>query len=255
MTDAGVAPGSERGRNVQRGLIAVFWVTLIGGLWWYARSSGQSPIETAQSFIDFVRGKWWAIGLFIAVYTLRPLAVFPATVLTVGAGLLFGPGVGIGAAVVGANLSAALTWVIGRSVAGDANGDDNDAERRDLMRRWADRLRNDSFTTVLVMRFLFVPYDLVGYVSGFLRIAFWPFLAATAIGSLPGTVAFVLAGASIDRLDQGVSGIDGRTIAISIVLFVASLGFARLLRRRAPADPTVTDDPAVTLSATTEHVR
>lgn len=225
MNSAHAQPASSRtGRRL---LIVAVWILLVGGLWWYTRSTGQTPIETAQSLIDSVRGRWWAIAIYVAVYALRPLAVFPATVLTIAAGLLFGPVVGIIAAVIGANLSAALTWFIGRSIAGDP-----DSERRDLMRRWADRLRRDSFSTVLVMRLLFLPYDLVGYVSGFLRISFWPFLTATAIGSLAGTVAFVLAGASIDRLDQGVAGIDPWVIAISAVLFVASLVGARLLRRR-----------------------
>lgn len=245
-------------RTAQRVGLAGVWIAVIGGVWWYARSTGRTPIETAQAFIDAVRGEWWAIGLFIVVYALRPLAVFPATVLTIGAGLLFGPVVGIIAAIIGANLSAALTWVIGRSVAGDGT---NETERRDLMRRWADRLRTDSFSTVLVMRFLFLPYDLVGYVSGFLRISFWPFLTATAIGSLPGTVAFVLAGASIDRLDQGVSGIDGRVLVISAVLFVASLVGARLLRRRTASDAVdvrgdveLGDPKHPAVPANTEHV-
>lgn len=264
MTRAlGSATTVKRTSRAKQMTIAVLWVAIIGGLWSYARSTGDSPIDLAQSFIDSVRGKWWAIALFIAVYAVRPLAVFPATILTVGAGLMFGPFLGVAAAIVGANLSAALTWVIGRSVAGE---DPADNDRRDLMHRWAHRLREDSFTTVLVMRFVFLPYDLVGYVSGFLRISFWPFLTATAIGSLPGTIAFVLAGASIDRLDQGVAGISGRIVIVSVVLFAASLGIARVVRRRAEsnsvAESPVTENGITSnrpdpfdLSTTTEQVR
>ena len=96
-------------------------------------------------------------------------------------------------------------------------------------------MRANSFSTVMTMRFVFLPYDLVSYLSGFLRIAPLQFLAATALGSLPGTVAFVLAGASIERLDDGVGGLDLRVLALSAVIFVASLIAARILKKREAA--------------------
>jgi uncharacterized membrane protein YdjX (TVP38/TMEM64 family) len=82
------------------------------------------------------------------------------------------------------------------------------------------------------MRLLFLPYDLVNVVAGGLRIRFLPFLAATALGSLPGTVSFVLLGASIDDLDDGVGGIDPWALAAGVVVLVVSLLTARSLRRR-----------------------
>lgn len=69
---------------------------------------------------------------------------------------------------------------------------------------WSSRLRANSFEAVLLTRLLFVPYDLVNYGCGLLRVRRTPFIIATAIGTLPGTVAFVLVGSSVTRLD-GVS--------------------------------------------------
>ncbi len=69
-------------------------------------------------------------------------------------------------------------------------------------------MRDNSFETVLIMRLLFLPYDLVNYASGILRLRWLPFLLATALGSLPGTVSFVLLGASIDTVDDGLGGVD-----------------------------------------------
>jgi uncharacterized membrane protein YdjX (TVP38/TMEM64 family) len=67
------------------------------------------------------------------------------------------------------------------------------------------------------------------------------FLTATALGSLPGTVSFVLLGASLERLDQGIKGLDHRVLAGSLVLFLASLGASRWLRHRTanPASPSI----------------
>ena len=81
-----------------------------------------------------------------------------------------------------------------------------------------------------------IPLTLVDrwlYRCGLLRVRSTPFIVATAIGSLPGTVAFVLAGASIDNLSEGFGGIDTPTLVASVVLIVASLVASRLLRRRA----------------------
>lgn len=49
----------------------------------------------------------------------------------------------------------------------------------------------NSFETVLIMRFIFLPYDLVNYLAGILRIDLKAFILATLLGSIPGTIAFV----------------------------------------------------------------
>ncbi|CAN5595256.1 hypothetical protein BH23ACT3_BH23ACT3_10700 [soil metagenome] len=117
----------------------------------------------------------------------------------------------------GANASAMVGYGVGGAFTADV-------ERDGRLAPWRHRLRANSFESVLLMRLLFVPYDLVNYTAGFLRIRWRPFLAATAIGSLPGTASFVLLGASLTRLDDGVDGIDRTTLAISVLLIVVSRG-------------------------------
>ena len=217
----------------RRLLIVGAWLSVVIAWFTVARSTGDSPIDIAQSFVDTVRGAWWAVAAFVLFYAARPIVLFPATVLTIAGGLLFGPGVGIAATIVGANLSAMVAYWIGRSLTAPASEDGSEQRARwERLNRWTDRMRANSFSTVMTMRFVFLPYDLVSYLSGFLRIAPLQFLAATALGSLPGTVAFVLAGASIERLDDGVGGLDLRVLALSVVIFVASLIAPRVLKRR-----------------------
>jgi len=93
---------------------------------------------------------------------------------------------------------------------------------------------------VLIMRLIFLPYDLVNYLSGFLRVPFRPFILASILGSLPGTLTFVLAGASLDIDDIfagrfSISAINPWTLVLSVVLFVAGLVIARLLRQKEQA--------------------
>jgi uncharacterized membrane protein YdjX (TVP38/TMEM64 family) len=208
-------------------VVAAAWLA-VGASWIaYRRSSGLGATDAAQQLVDAASGAWWAVLAFLVLSVLRPFVLFPATLLTVAAGLLFGPWWGIAVAAVGANASAMVGYGVGGAFTADV-------ERDGRIAGWRHRLRANSFESVLLMRLLFLPYDLVNYTAGFLRIRWRPFLAATAIGSLPGTASFVLLGASLTRLDEGVGGIDRTTLTISVLLIVASIALSRILRRRQP---------------------
>lgn len=223
--------------RLQRGAVATVWIAAIAAWQVYQSSTDLSTTETAQRFIDTVGGAWWGVFAYVLVYLARPIVLFPASVLTIVGGILFGPILGVAVVVVAANASAMLAYGVGRLL-GRAPGDPDTTTapvEASLARRWSNRMRDNSFETVLVMRLLFLPYDLVNYLSGVLRLRWLPFLLATALGSLPGTVSFVLLGASLDRVDEGLGGIDAATLVASVMIFAASLLIARVLRRRQPA--------------------
>ena len=209
--------------------LAALWVGIVV-LWFVHRSNtGEGTTAAVAALIDGLRDNWWSIPAFILLSVARPFVLVPATLLTVGAGLVYGPVLGLVVAAAGANASAMVGHTVGATVApGWGSG---------LIASWGDRLRRNSFESVLIMRLIFLPYDLVNYGAGLLGVRRWPFLAATAIGSLPGTVSFVLLGASLTDLSTGVGGIDRPTLIASIALIVASLAASRLLRRSAPSTP------------------
>ena len=210
-------------------VIVAAWAALVIAWFVYQRRSGVGPTEAAQRLVDRARGNWWAIGAYVLVSIARPVVLFPASLVTIAAGMLFGPVAGVLVAAGAANASAMVAFALGRIVGPTGAASDDDVSR---LGAWRARLQRNTFEAVLVMRLLFLPYDLVNYGCGVLRVKPWPFLAATAIGSLPGTVAFVLVGASIERLDEGVGGIDATTLAASVALIVVSIAGSRLLRRR-----------------------
>lgn len=214
--------------HVKRALVVAGWLTAVIGWVLYQRSTGLGTVGALDSFITAVRGQWWAVLLFVAVYAVRPLVLFPATLMTIAGGLLFGPVVGIAATIVGANASAMVAYWLARTLGFEPTS----SEGEGLLSRWSARMRDESFTTIMIMRFAFLPYDLVNYVAGFLRIRPWQFLFATAIGSVPGTVSFTLAGASIESLADGPSGIDPAVLVASVALFVVSVGISRLVKQR-----------------------
>ena len=223
---------------LQRGIVAGIWISAIVSWQIHQSSNGLSTTETAQRFIDTVGGSWWGVFAYVLVYLARPIVLFPASILTIVGGILFGPVVGVLVVVVAANASAMIAYGVGRLL-GRTPGthDESDDDTTSFVRRWSNRMREHSFETVLIMRLLFLPYDLVNYLAGVLRLRWLPFLLATALGSLPGTVSFVLLGASLDRVDEGLGGIDPATLAVSLFVFAISLVVARLLRRRQPSTP------------------
>ncbi len=215
--------------STKRIVIGLTWGSAVIAWILYQRSTGLGTLGSLQSFIDIASGAWWAFLAFILIYAIRPLVLFPATLLTLAGGLLFGPVIGVAATVVGANASAMVAYWVARNLGFEPSEDE---EAAGLLKRWSNRMREESFVTVLLMRFAFLPYDLVNYAAGFLRIRPLAFLVATALGSLPGTISFTLAGASITSLEDGPSGIDTNVLIASAVIFVASLVISRVVKKR-----------------------
>lgn len=231
---------------IQRIVIAVAWATAIVAWRSYQTSNDLSTVETAQRLIDQLDSMWWGPLAYVAAYLARPILLFPASVMTIAGGLLFGPVAGVLLVVVAANASAMLVYLIGRALAGHrveaGQMDGSDDARAGLVARWGDRMRTRSFETVFVMRLLFLPYDLVNVVSGALRIRWTSFLVATVLGTIPGTISFVLLGASLERIDDGLGGINPWTVAASVALFLLSLAIARVARAGAAAPSLRKDD-------------
>lgn len=222
-------------RNVwfRRAVVVGLWVAVLVGWRAYVSASDASATESTQDLVDAIGTAWWGVAAYLLVYLLRPLVLFPAVLLTIAGGVLFGPVLGVVVVVVAANASAMVAYGVGRLLGHAPPGEAEEA--RSLARRWAGRLREHAFEGVLVMRLLLLPYDVVSYLAGVLRLRWEPFLVATAVGSVPATVSFVLLGASVGRVDEGVGGLEPWTLVASGVLLVVSLALAWVLRRRMPA--------------------
>jgi len=218
--------------RVLRWVAAASWFALLAGYAATVVATGRTPIDVLAALVTFLVAHPVGPALFVLAYVLRPLVAFSAAVLTIGAGHLYGPGWGLLVVVLGANGGALLAYGLARwlgaGIAGAALG-------HPRLRGVAARLRTRTFETVLTLRFVFAPYDAVNYLAGALRLRPGPFVLATVIGSLPGTLTFLLFGASIGDLSALGEGrwptLNPWTLAASAALFVASLAVARALRR------------------------
>lgn len=216
----------------QKWIVLACWLLAFAAYQWYAWQHDLSPLDVVRRLIAFFGASFYGPLVFIAISILRPLVLFPATLLTIAAGFVFGPILGVILIVIGSNASALLAYAIGRFFGRGFLAENGSAG---IVQRYTTRLREHSFETIFIMRLIFLPYDLVNYLAGFLRIHWLPFLVATALGALPGTLAFTLFGASIERFDGGIPALNPWVLAISVAIFLVSLGLSRLVKRRSAA--------------------
>ncbi|MGW2407834.1 TVP38/TMEM64 family protein [Streptomyces sp. NPDC001739] len=134
-----------------------------------------------------------ALVVFAGTYGLCTTAFVPRPVLNLAAGALFGSVAGLAVALAGTVLGAGLAFGLGRLLGQRA--------LRPLLRtRWltaADRqLSEHGFRSMLAVRlFPGLPFSAANYCAAVSRMGWCPFLLATALGSLPNTAAYAVAGA------------------------------------------------------------
>ena len=152
-----------------------------------------------------------AVLAYIGLYTIAvALSVPGAVFLTVTGGFLFGLAVGASAAVIGATIGATLIFLIARSALGEP-----------LLRRAGPRaaqlargFRDDAFSYLLFLRLVpAFPFFLVNLVPAFAGVRLAPFVAATALGVIPGALVFALAGTGLDSVIAAQQAANGDCLA------------------------------------------
>ncbi len=227
-TSVGVGSSSFLQRHWQKLLAGLFWVAALVAYGVYTAQNNLTPIGTLRQLIAFMSDSVWGPLIFVLLYVLRPIFLFSAGLLTIASGVLFGPLWGVIYTVIGSNLGASLAYLIGRFF-GDGLIDIKESDKG--IGSYVKRMRASSFETVFIMRLIFLPYDLVNYLAGLLRINYLAFITATILGALPGTISFALFGASTG-LSEGTPSFDWRVLAASVGIFVLSLAISRLVKRK-----------------------
>jgi len=216
-------------KHGQKLVALIFWLALVGFYQWYVTVNNLSPLQVVQQLLDFLKNGVWGVVIYVVLYAIRPLILFPSTILTLAGGFVFGPFLGVLYTIIASNISSTIAFYVGQFFGKGLLRDDGSDG---LVQRYARRLRENSFETVMVMRFIFLPYDFVSYLSGFLKIKFIPFILATALGSIPGTIAFVGFGASIESFDGALPKLNPVTLSFSVAVFILSIALSRIFKKR-----------------------
>lgn len=180
-----------------------------------------------------VESLWYAPLLFIAIYAVGCIVIVPATVFILTAGLIWGWVAGGTYALIGGVIGALGCYYIGGYMGGDA------------LKRFgprglkvSDTLRNASFRSLLVMRFIpLFPFAFINYGAGVARVKARYFLLSTALGLAPST--FIVA-YSADALFKGTMTREEAVKRVAMVMFLiaAMIGLPMLFRKRATEEVT-----------------
>ncbi len=176
-----------------------------------------SPGDAVARLGVWLTSPWFPLVL-IGLYLVRPLLAWPITALSVVVGYRYGVAVGLPVALVGAVGTSLLPYAFGRyyrDQAGQLAGLVAGSER------FFDA--TGGLRGVIAVRLAPTPAEPVSIAAGTGRVRLPAFVAGTAIGELPWTVAAVAAGHSLARLS-----LDGVT-AVAPWLFVAGLAAAAAL--------------------------
>ena len=215
--------------HAQKFIALLFWTLLIISYQGYAHNNHLSSLEVAQQVLDFLKDGFWGPFIYIGLYALRPLILFPSTILTLAGGFVFGPVLGVIYTIIASNISSTIAYYVGRYFGEGLLKEDGE---ENILQRYATRMRANSFESVMVMRFIFLPYDAVSYLAGFLQIKYWAFILATALGSVPGTMAFIGFGASIEKFDGALPKLNPVTLGYSVAIFIISIALSRVFKKR-----------------------
>lgn len=154
--------------------------------------------------------------VFFLVHALVTVLPFPRTVFTLSAGLLFGAVWGITIAVSASVVSAVLAFYLVRAVGRDVVWQYISSP---AVRRVDERIARRGWLAVGSLRLIaFVPFSVLNYCCGVSSIRIVPYVAATLIGTLPGTVGIVVLGDALTgETDPRMLMVSAACIAVGII--------------------------------------
>ena len=212
---------------------------------------GRSASAHVIAFAEWVKtlGAWGPV-VFIVGYVLAAIAFVPGSVLTIGAGTLFGIVAGTAYVFVAATVAACAAFLLARTVARGA-----------IEKRIAGNARFSAIDRAIAVdgrRIAFLlrlspvfPFSLLNYALGLTRIRFADY-AVACIGMLPGTLLYVYIGSlagDLAAVAAGTASTEGG--GLRRAFFVAGLVVTAIvtvlitrIARRALAEATLEKGPS-----------
>ncbi|MDA3904325.1 MAG: TVP38/TMEM64 family protein [Desulfuromusa sp.] len=201
--------------------LGLFLLALV--LWWRSGIALTAIPALLEHWLSEV-GLFKAALIYIVIYAVRPLILFPATLLTVASGLIFGPWLGTLFTIIGENASANVGFTLVRWFGRETV----EAHSTEWLSRWDEKLKQNGIVAVMTMRLLMLPFDAVNFGCGLTAIRHRDYAIGTFTGILPSLIGFVLLGG------VAASGVQNRILVLSLsaLFMLLGFGFARYLKRR-----------------------
>lgn len=167
-----------------------------------------------------------AIFAYILIYAAVTLFMLPgAGLVTITGGFLFGLAGGTPATVIGATLGASLLFLAAKSSIGEALR----AKAGPFLKKMEAGFQEDSFSYLFALRFMpAIPFAISNIAPALLGAKFRDYVITTAIGIIPGVLAYTWIGAGLGATfaagqDPDLASVAGNLIPAGIALAAVSL--------------------------------
>src|SRR5712675_523756 len=201
-------------------LIVLAGVAILYG----AHRLGAGPV--LKNALDWIRGLGPLAPIaFIAIYIAACVLFLPGSILTIGAGVIFGVVRGTICVSIAATLGATAAFLVGRYLARDWVA--RKLEGNLKFKAIDEAVGREGWKIVLLTRLSPVfPFNLLNYAYGLTRVTLRDYFFASWIGMIPGTILFVYIGSLSGDLARAVGGSAQRTPAgwaLTAVGFIATV--------------------------------
>jgi uncharacterized membrane protein YdjX (TVP38/TMEM64 family) len=154
---------------------------------------GRTAGGYIQPFAQWVDGLgFWGPAVFVFGYAIAVVAFVPASLLTLGAGAIFGIVHGVIYVFVAATIGSCLAFLVSRYLARSAV--ERKLEGKPKFSAIDRAVEAEGLKIVFLLRLTpAVPFNLLNYALGLTRVRFADYLIAS-VGMLPGTLLYVYSG-------------------------------------------------------------
>ncbi len=187
-TTATAVPAQKSGSKAKLVLWIVVIVALLAAAWYF---DAQALLKSALDGIARL-GPWGPV-IFVLLYVAATVLFLPGSILTLGAGFVFGVVKGSIVVSISATLGATAAFLVGRYLARDWVG--RKIEGNAKFNAIDEAVAREGWKIVGLTRLSPVfPFNLLNYAFGLTRVSLRDYFFASWIGMMPGTVMYVYLG-------------------------------------------------------------
>ena len=165
--------------------------------------------------------------VFMVVYAAAAVAALPGSALSIVAGAIFGPVLGVITVIFAATLGASLAFLVSRFIA--RSSVERWLEGNDKFRKLDELTARHGDIMVAITRLVqLVPFNLLNYGFGLTKVPFRTYVVWSFVCMLPGTILYVVGSAAVAEAVR-----EGKVPWILVVVVVLILGIIVALGRQA----------------------
>ncbi|NGX58786.1 MAG: TVP38/TMEM64 family inner membrane protein YdjZ [Chlamydiae bacterium] len=139
----------------------------------------------------------WAPFVYILIYIVTSIIIFPNLLLSMAGGAIWGPYLGTVYTVIGASIGSILPFIIAKRLGRDFVMEKLKNSKIEVCDRFVSR---NGFIAVLIVRLIpLFAWELVNYGSGLCGIRMRDYLLATFLGTIPASFTYNLIGSSLGQ--------------------------------------------------------